>query len=81
MPRPLTRRRLLSHMGIGAGLLAMPAISRGRISTIVISVPRVTNRLANSQPITPPPTTIMLSGTLSRRRISLEVRIAGWSMS
>ena len=58
-----------------------PASRRGRISTIVIRVPRAANRLANSQPITPPPTTIMLSGIASRRRMSLEVSTAGWSMS
>ncbi len=43
--------------------LSMPASSRGRISTIVILVPRGAKRLANSQPITPPPTTSIDSGT------------------
>ena len=61
--------------------LSIPASRRGRISTTVSSVPRGAKRLANSHPITPPPTMIMLSGTRSSMRMSFEVSIAGWSMS
>ncbi len=61
--------------------LSMPARRRGRISTMVILVSSAAKRLANSQPITPPPTTIMLSGTDSSTRMSFEVSTAGWSMS
>ena len=61
--------------------LSMPSSSRGRISTTVIRVPSGAKRLANSQPITPPPTMIIDSGTSSSTRMSFEVRIAGWSMS
>ena len=61
--------------------LSMPRRSRGRISTTVIFVPRGANRLANSHPTTPPPTTSIDSGTFSRTRMSFEVRIAGCSMS
>ena len=61
--------------------LSMPSSSRGRISTTVIRVPSGAKRLANSQPITPPPTMIIDSGTSSSTRMSFEVRTAGWSMS
>ncbi len=49
------------------------ATSRGRASTMVTSAPKLRHTLANSQPMTPPPSTITEAGTRSRRRACSEV--------
>ena len=49
--------------------------SRGSASTIVTSAPKLRHTLANSQPMTPPPSTITDAGTRSRRSACSEVRI------
>ena len=49
--------------------------SRGSASTIVTSAPKLRHTLANSQPMTPPPSTITDAGTRSRRSACSEVMI------
>ena len=51
------------------------ATSRGSASTMVTSAPKLRHTLANSQPITPPPSTITEAGTRSSRSASSEVMI------
>ena len=49
------------------------ATSRGSASTMVTFAPKLAHTLANSQPMTPPPSTITEAGTRSRRRACSEV--------
>ena len=49
------------------------ATSRGSASTIVTSAPKLRHTLANSQPMTPPPSTTTEAGTRSSRRAWSEV--------
>ncbi len=49
------------------------ATSRGSASRIVTSAPKERQTLANSQPITPPPSTTTEPGTWSRERACSEV--------
>ena len=55
--------------------------SRGSASMMVTSAPKLRQTLANSQPITPPPSTITEAGTRSSRSASSEVRMRWPSMS
>ena len=57
------------------------ATSRGSASTMVTSAPKLRHTLANSQPITPPPSTITEAGTRSSRSACSEVMIRSPSMS
>ena len=47
--------------------------SRGSASTIVTSAPKLRQTLANSHPMTPPPSTMAEPGTRSRRSASSDV--------
>ena len=58
-----------------------PATSRGRASMIVTSAPNERHTLANSQPMTPPPSTTTDAGTRSSRRACSEVTIRSPSTS
>ena len=49
------------------------ATSRGSASTMVTSAPKLAQTLANSHPITPPPSTTTEAGTRSSRRACSEV--------
>ena len=57
------------------------ATSRGSASTMVTSAPKLRHTLANSQPITPPPSTTTEAGTGSRRSACSEVRTRSPSIS
>ena len=57
------------------------AISRGSASTMVTSAPKLRHTLANSQPITPPPSTTTDAGTRSRVSACSEVITRSPSMS
>ena len=57
------------------------ATSRGSASTMVTSAPKLRHTLANSQPITPPPSTITEAGTRSSRSACSEVMTRSPSMS
>ena len=52
----------------------------GSASTMVTSVPKDVQALANSTPITPPPSTIALAGTRSRVR-ACSLAITRWPSS
>jgi hypothetical protein len=57
------------------------ATSRGSASTMVTSAPKLAQTLANSQPITPPPSTTTDDGTRSSWSACCEVRTRSPSMS
>ncbi len=57
------------------------ATSRGSASTMVTSAPKLFQTLANSQPMTPPPSTTTDAGTCSSLRACSEVMIRSPSMS
>ena len=69
------RSRALEQSGSSA------ATSRGSASTTVTSAPNDFHTLANSQPITPPPSTMTDSGTRSSRSAWSEVRMRSPSTS